>query len=111
MSKPAKAFSRFRRSSLEHSLPPYGYLYFDHLNAEFQSNPSQKIDQEIKDVVEELRKILIGRICNSSKYFNKGRGRAFIGDVTAGDVYRRNGGTGEYAAALPERLTRRRSDR
>src|SRR5438128_1584707 len=56
MSKPAKAFSRFRRSSLEHSLPPYGYLYFDHLNAEFQSNPSQKIDQEIKDVVEELRK-------------------------------------------------------
>jgi len=56
MSKPARAFSRFRRSSLEHSLPPYGYLYFDHLNAEFQSNPSQKIDQEIKDVVEELRK-------------------------------------------------------
>jgi hypothetical protein len=56
MAKPARAFSNFPSSTLGQTLPPYGYLYFDHLNAEFQSNPSQKIDQEIKDVVEELRK-------------------------------------------------------
>ena len=56
MAKPAKAFSAVPRASLEHSLPLYGYLYFDHLEAEFQSYPSQKVEQEVKYVVEELRK-------------------------------------------------------
>ena len=56
MAKPAKAFATVQRTSLEHSLPPYGYLYFDHLDAEFQSYPSQKVDQEIKTLVEELRR-------------------------------------------------------
>jgi hypothetical protein len=56
MAKPAKAFATIQRASLEHSLPMYGYLYFDHLDAEFQSYPNQKIDQEIKNMVEELRK-------------------------------------------------------
>jgi hypothetical protein len=41
---------------LEHSLPPHGYLYFDHLNAEFQSNPNQTISQELKEVVDDLLK-------------------------------------------------------
>jgi hypothetical protein len=56
MSKPAKAFSRWRPSSLEHSLPPHGYLYFDHLNAEFQSDPNQNISAELRHVVEDLLK-------------------------------------------------------
>jgi hypothetical protein len=41
---------------LENSLPPHGYLYFDHLTAEFQSNPNQTISQELRQVVDDLLK-------------------------------------------------------
>ncbi len=56
MAQPAKALSQAQRSPLEHSLPLYGYLYFDHLDAEFQSYPGQTIDPEIKTIVEGLRR-------------------------------------------------------
>lgn len=51
-----KTLKAIRLKHLEHPLPSHGTLYFDHLNAELRSKPSEAFSQEQRDVIDELQK-------------------------------------------------------
>jgi hypothetical protein len=56
MIKPIKEIFTSRNQNFEHSLPQHGILYFDLLDAELRSKPSQPIDQDFGIVINDIRK-------------------------------------------------------
>jgi hypothetical protein len=54
MVKPVKAVDDRTDSRQSLSLPDYGFLYFDHLKAEFESVPAARMDPEVRAISDEI---------------------------------------------------------